>query len=108
MASTQDYVTYVMDSIQGIGRLRYKKMFGEYMIYVDDKPTLLICDDTVFIKKIDACEDAFFGCETGNPYEGAKLYYILDIDDKDKSKELISLVLPYLKIPKLKTKMSKI
>lgn len=47
MATTSDYVEFVYGQIVGAGAVRYKKMFGEYMVYVDDKPILLVCDNTV-------------------------------------------------------------
>ena len=75
-------------------------MFGEYVIYVDDKPALLVCDDTVFVKIIDNLKEDFENCEKGFPYQGAKEHYILDIDEKERSKELIKQVLPFLKVPK--------
>ena len=100
MATKKDYIDYVLEMIDGVGQLRYKKMFGEYMIYVNDKPALLVCDDTVFVKIIDNLKEDFENCEKGFPYQGAKEHYILDIDEKERSKELIKQVLPFLKVPK--------
>ena len=100
MATKKEYIDYVLEMIDGVGQLRYKKMFGEYVIYVDDKPALLVCDDTVFVKIIDNLKEDFENCEKGFPYQGAKEHYILDIDEKERSKELIKQVLPFLKVPK--------
>ena len=50
MATTKDYIEYVCERLHGAGGLRYRKMFGEYMVYVNDKPVLLVCDNTVFVK----------------------------------------------------------
>ncbi|MFA7055565.1 MAG: TfoX/Sxy family protein [Acholeplasmataceae bacterium] len=100
MSTKKDYINYVLEMIDGVGQLRYKKMFGEYMIYVEDKPALLVCDDTVYVKIIDDLESEFQTCEKGFPYQGAKEHYILDIDEKERSKELIKQLLPYLKVPK--------
>ena len=54
MATTIDYIEFVMESLGRIGteNARYKKMFGEYMVYVDERPVLLVCDNTVFVKKL--------------------------------------------------------
>jgi TfoX/Sxy family transcriptional regulator of competence genes len=41
MASTPDYVEYVAERLASTGRVRYKKMFGEYMVYVNDNPSCL-------------------------------------------------------------------
>ena len=52
MATTKEYIEFVCDQIQGFGEVHYRKMFGEYMAYLNDKPVLLVCDDTVFVKKL--------------------------------------------------------
>ena len=52
MSTSKEFVEYVCEQIHEVGFLRYKKMFGEYMIYVNDKPILLVCDNTVYIKKV--------------------------------------------------------
>jgi TfoX/Sxy family transcriptional regulator of competence genes len=48
MATTKDFVEYVCDQIADNLIVRYRKMFGEYMVYVNDKPLLLVCDNTVY------------------------------------------------------------
>lgn len=32
MATTESYINYVCEELNGIGSIRYKKMFGEYMV----------------------------------------------------------------------------
>lgn len=49
MASTPDYVEYIAERLASTGSVRYKKMFGEYMVYVNDKPLVLVCDNTAFM-----------------------------------------------------------
>lgn len=51
MATTQDYMEYVRERLPECGDVRYRKMFGEYMVYVNDKPLLTVCDNTVFVKR---------------------------------------------------------
>jgi len=36
MASTLDFIEYVCGQIEGVGTIRHKKMFGEYMVYVKE------------------------------------------------------------------------
>ena len=43
----------------------------------------------------------------GFPYEGAKLHYILDIDNADFSKQVITALEPHLQVPKPKKKITK-
>ena len=45
MASNIDFVNYVMEQINDTGIVSQKKMFGEYMVYVNQKPIILICDN---------------------------------------------------------------
>ena len=52
MATTQDYIEYICERLPDCGDVRYRKMFGEYMVYVNDKPLLTVCDNTVFVKKV--------------------------------------------------------
>ena len=107
MATSQEYVEFVCDQIRGTGFVRYRKMFGEYMVYVNDKPLLLVCDNQVYVKPLDALKGVLRDAPRGFPYQGAKEHYVLDIDDREKSREVVSLLervtpLPALKKPKAK------
>lgn len=104
MASSLDFVQYACDQIRGTGVIRYRKMFGEYMVYVNDKPILLICDDTVYVKPHDCIRDLMADAEMGAPYQGAKEHYILDIDNSAHSKEIATLLEQVTPIPKPRKK----
>lgn len=104
MATTVDFVEYVREQINGVGIVRYRKMFGDYMVYVNEKPILLVCDNTVFVKILDCISEKMKDAAKGFPYTGAKEHYILDIDDSEFSKEVITLLEPVIPIPKPKKK----
>jgi TfoX/Sxy family transcriptional regulator of competence genes len=104
MATSPDFIEFVCDQIAGVGEIRSRKMFGEYMIYVNDKPILLVCDDTVFVKMLDELKDIMQGAEVGNPYDGAKLHYILDIDNRDLARQAIAILEPITPLPKPRKK----
>jgi TfoX/Sxy family transcriptional regulator of competence genes len=53
MASGIDSVNYVIDQIKDAGIITLKKMFGEYLIYANQKPVVLICDNTAYVKMLD-------------------------------------------------------
>ena len=40
MSTSLDFIEYVCEQIAGVGQIRYRKMFGEYMVYVNNKPIL--------------------------------------------------------------------
>lgn len=67
-------------------------MFGEYMVYLNDKPIISVCDNTVFVKMLPELGEHLDDAERGFPYDGAKLHCILDIEDS----ELLSAVIPIL------------
>lgn len=104
MATTKDYIEFVCEQITGIGTVRYRKMFGEYMVYLNDKPALLVCDDTVYVKIHESIESLMSESEKGCPYSGAKMHYILDIDNSAFCKEVLLQLEPHLTIPKPKKK----
>lgn len=83
MATPQEYVEYVVNRVEGYGNVHYRKMFGEYMVYVDERPLLLVCDSTVYVKKLKELVPLMKDASRGFPYGGAKEHYILDIDRDD-------------------------
>lgn len=83
MATTVDFIEYVCSQIDEDYHVRYLKMFGEYMVYINEKPLLLVCDNTVFVKEAECLKSMMEEFETGFPYQGAKEHYIVDIDNRD-------------------------
>jgi TfoX/Sxy family transcriptional regulator of competence genes len=104
MSTDIDFIEFVCEQIRGSGDIRYKKMFGEYMVYVNDKPILLVCDNTVFVKKLPEIEGLMKDAEKGFPYDGAKEHYVVDIDDAEVSKNIIEILEPITPLPKPRKK----
>ena len=104
MATTIGYVEYVCEQIADAGNIRYKKMFGEYLVYVDERPALLVCDNTVYIKIAPFLDEILGDAEKGFPYDGAKEHYILDIEDNEKAKAVAELIVKNTPLPKPKKK----
>lgn len=104
MSTTQDFAEYVCEQIRDTGNVRYRKMFGEYMVYVNDKPVLLVCDNTVFVKQLDAISNLLSDADVALPYTGAKPHYVLDIDDSALSNEVVRILEPITPLPKPKKK----
>lgn len=104
MSTEKEYIEFVCEQIQDTGIIRYKKMFGEYMVYVNDKPVLLVCDDTVYVKKLDCLTALMQQADCGIPYKGAKEHYILDIDRADFCRQIVSLLEQVTPLPKPRKK----
>lgn len=92
MASSREFIEFVVEQVRSPYPVRYRKMFGDYMFYVNDNPLLLVCDDTVYVKKLDYLKPLFEDFQTGVPYNGAKEHYILDIENIDLATEVIRLL----------------
>lgn len=82
MATTNEYAAFVADSVQQAGHVRTRQLFGEYMVYINDKPLLLVCDNTVYVKMKPEVAPLLGDAPTGFPYPGAKEHYVLDIDNR--------------------------
>ena len=87
MATSPEFMEYVVEQIAGCGEIRYRKMFGEYLVYV---------------KMLDTIREEMAEAESAAPYEGAPEYYILDIDNGDFSRRIVSLLEPVTPYPKKK------
>ncbi len=108
MATSADYIEFTLEQLKSFGAIRAKKMFGEFMIYINDKPIFLVCDNTVFLKAHSEVEQIMKHAQTAFPYKGAtKEYYIVDIEDAKLCKKLIDILEPILKVPKKKVKKQK-
>lgn len=104
MATNLDFAQYVCEQIAPCGCVRYRKMFGEYMVYVNEKPILLVCDNTVFVKRLEILSDLLGENEIGMPYEGAKPHYIIDADDREQLQAVVNLLEPLTALPKKRKK----
>ena len=104
MATSKEYIEFVCEQLDGIENVTYRKMFGEYMVYVNAKPLLIVCDNTVMVKKAPELASLMEGAPDGLPYEGAKVHYILDIENRELVREAIAILEPITPLPKKRTK----
>lgn len=107
MATSAEYIEFVCEQIHRAGEIRYRKMFGEYMVYVNDKPILLVCDNTVYVKKREEIHKIMMGSALGIPYDGSKEHYILDIENSELCCEVIRLLEPVIPVPKSRNELTK-
>lgn len=104
MASTVDFIEFVCEQVRGPWDISYKKMFGEYMVYANGKPVLLVCDNTVYVKQREELADKLHGAALGVPYSGAKEHYILDIDNGAFSRDIVAILESITPLPKPRKK----
>lgn len=102
MSTSLSYIEFVCEQIPPVYAVRYRKMFGEYMVYLNDKPILLVCDDTVFVKTVPQIADCMKDADTGIPYEGSKPHYILDMEDTARVHRVLAVLEQITPLPKKK------
>ena len=106
MATTKEYLDFILEQLSGIPGIDYKKMFGEYLIYRNGKPALLVCDNTVFVKKLPELATLLPDAPEGLPYEGTKPHYILDVENRELTEKVLELVERVTPFPKKRKKSS--
>ncbi len=106
MATSIEYLEFVLEQLKEEPNIRYRKMFGEYMIYCNEKPILTVCDNTVYVKKYPELDSLMQGSDSGCPYEGAKEHWILDTENRELIRALIPILEKVTPMPKPKVKKS--
>lgn len=104
MASDQNFVDFVLEQIKYVGEVIAKKMFGEYVLYADEKLFGMICDNKLYIKPTNSGRQFIEKVVEALPYEGAKPSFLIEdkIEDGDWLSELIRISLKELPAPKPK------
>lgn len=91
MATDASFLEHVTETA-GLGnRLTFKKMFGEYALYLDGKVVAFACDNSLFIKPSAAATKLAPDLPVAPPYPGAKDYSVADelLDDPEALRRLI-------------------
>lgn len=105
MASKPEFVQYIADQLSGAGEITYRKMFGEYGMYLDGKIFSVICEDQFYVKVTEAGRRFAPELEEAPPYEGAKPYFLAEeLDDKEWLTALAKETWKELPVPKPKKK----
>lgn len=91
MATKAAFIEYVREQLAGAGAVSFRRMFGEYAVYLDAKVVALVCDNQLFVKPT-AGGRAFLGdVNEAPPYPGASLYFLVD-DALESPQEVSQLI----------------
>ena len=104
MATDLEFMEFLADQMAGAGEISYRKMFGEYAVYLDGKVVALVCDNQLFVKPT-AAGRAFIGAPVEAPaYPGAKNSFLIAdaFEDREWISELIRITARDLPAPKPK------
>ena len=87
MASSKEYLVYILELLRDVDGISYKKMMGEYILYKDDIIFGGVYDNRFLVKKTKSLINC--GLKEQIPYPGAKPMLLVDSEDPDEIKELV-------------------
>lgn len=103
MASTYDYLDYVLQQLSLLDDISYRPMMGEFIIYYKDKIIGGIYDNRFLVKTTASASAMMPEAERQLPYEGTKeMLLVSDIENKDFLYKLIDRM--YDELPSVKKK----
>ena len=96
MASSRQYLEYVLEQLNELTDLSYRPMMGEFILYYKGKTVGGIYDDRFLLKPtkhaLELMRSSDQDIQMDIPYEGAKELLAADIDDRDLCCRLIEAV----------------
>ena len=83
MASSKEYLEYVLDQFSGLDGISYRAMMGEYLIYLHGKVVGGIYDNRFLVKPTKSAVAMMPDAEKELPYAGAKeMLLVEDLENK--------------------------
>ena len=103
MASSKDYLEFVLEQLSLLDEVTYRAMMGEYILYYRGKVIGGIYDDRFLVKQTKASLKMMPDAYLELPYEGAKEMIMVDeIDDREFLRDLFEAMYPERPAPKKK------
>ena len=105
MASSKDYLTFVLEQLSDLDSISYRAMMGEYILYYRDKIVGGIYDDRLLVKPVSSAISLMPTATYELPYEGAKeMLLVEEVDQKEFLTGLFHAMYDELPLPKPKKK----
>ena len=103
MASSKEYLDFILEQLSGLDDVSYRAMMGEYIIYYRGKVVGGIYDDRFLVKPTKSAAAMMPNADTELPYEGAKeMLLVDDVDNREFLRELLEAMYPELPASKKK------
>lgn len=105
MASSKEYLHFVLEQLSGLEDITYRAMMGEYILYYSGKIAGYICDDRLLVKPVPAAVAKMPNAQYEPPYEGAKdMLLVEDVENREFLTELFQAMYDELPAPRKKKK----
>ena len=87
MASTKEYLDFVLEQLSELEGVSYRPMMGEYVLYCEGKVIGGVYDDRLLLKPTETAlrlmDEEGLVPQTEIPYEGAKEMLLADVDRRE-------------------------
>ena len=101
MATSKEYLAFILDQLSTLHGITYRAMMGEYMIYYHGKLAAYLCDDRLLVKVLPSTERLLPDARKEPPYAGAKdMLLVENVDHRAFLTALFEAMYPELPEPK--------
>ena len=105
MASSKEYLHFILEQLSTLDDISYRSMMGEYILYYHGKIVGGVYDDRLLVKKTRSALECMPTAACDFPYEGAKEMLLVDeVDNKEFLTKLFEAMYKELPLPKSKRK----
>lgn len=105
MASSKEYLQFILEQLSDLEEISYRAMMGEYIIYYRGKIVGGIYDDRLLVKPVKSAISYMPTATYELPYDGTKeMLLVENVDDKEFLTELFTAMYDELPAPKSKKK----
>ena len=87
MASTKDYLDFVLDLLREVSGVSYKKMMGEYILYKDNVIFGGVYDNRFLVKPTVSLKE--YELKEQTPYPGGKNMLLVESENADEIKDIV-------------------
>ena len=93
MATSKEYMDYILDQLSGVEGITHRKMMGEYILYIHGRIAVYVCDDRLLVKPVAAAKRLLPDAPMEAPYPGAKeMLLVEDTDDRVLMERLLQII----------------
>ena len=101
MASSKEYLDFILEQLSELEEITYRAMMGEYIIYYRGRIIGGIYDDRLLVKPVESAVELMPNAIFELPYEGAKeMLLVSNVDDRDFLSRLLNAMYDDLPLAK--------
>ncbi len=105
MATSKEYLQYILEQLGGIDEISHRAMMGEYVIYCKGKVVGGLYDNRFLIKPVKSARELLPDAPLEEPYPGAKeMLLVTEPEDSQLMEKLLNSVADELPAPKKRKK----